>query len=322
MRFPLFNKRLQQIIDDKKIQKQEFARVGGVSATSLTAYLKGRSLPSQDALEKWVRAYGVSGTWLLTGQGPMYEMAPPQAPRRSGTGGDVLGDRFSAENDAGQLIGDLLWEIMGLWNMEPEDFAKKARIPLADMENILASRRPPTWDELAKMAKRCHINPLHLLLGEDPLALPHDLLSRLEFATGLPLYDPISLASAFDEETEEVRKWMRSKGAKTRLPGKWMAALVMNYHLSPSWLLRGIGRTHLGPSGVKDAIRAIRPYEAPPDGSTVGMAAETHRRGTDAISPTQGRGRRRLKVYEGGGRRTKSDPPPLRLIQGRLDVYM
>ena len=68
----MFSKRLQMLIDEKKIQKKDLAKVGGVSATSLTYYLQGKNLPSQDTLEKWVKAYSLNGTWLLTGQGSMF----------------------------------------------------------------------------------------------------------------------------------------------------------------------------------------------------------------------------------------------------------
>lgn len=68
----MFSKRLQMIIDEKKIQKKDLAKVGGVSSTSLTYYLQGKNLPSQDTLEKWVKAYSLNGTWLLTGQGSMF----------------------------------------------------------------------------------------------------------------------------------------------------------------------------------------------------------------------------------------------------------
>ncbi len=268
-----FRERLLRVIEDKKIQKQVFAKAGGVTPTSLAAYLKGRSLPSQDTLERWVHAYGLSGTWLLTGLGPMYEFGRELAGPKKATSSPDLGDDFSAENDAGQLIGDLLWEIVGLKDMSQEDLAKKARIPLADMKNIMASRRPPTFDEMTKLAKRCHINPLYLMLGEEPYVLPRDLMARLEYATGLRARDTLSLASSLGVDTEDVRQWLRSKGLKTRIPNTWMISLVRKYHLNPAWLLRGRGRTHLGPEDVEEAVRMLGAY-AEQDGPTLPMAAE------------------------------------------------
>jgi transcriptional regulator with XRE-family HTH domain len=94
---------LLRVIEDKKIQKQVFAKAGGVTPTSLAAYLKGRSLPSQDTLEKWVRAYGLNGTWLLTGQGSMFrEQADPLADpiaRRVETVAKAMRESGAAELD-------------------------------------------------------------------------------------------------------------------------------------------------------------------------------------------------------------------------------
>lgn len=99
----MFSKRLQMIIDEKKIQKKDLAKVGGVSATSLTYYLQGKNLPSQDTLEKWVRAYGLNGTWLLTGQGSMFrEQADPLADpiaRRVETVAKTMRESGAAELD-------------------------------------------------------------------------------------------------------------------------------------------------------------------------------------------------------------------------------
>lgn len=67
----IVGERLAQFIKKSyKIQK-EFAEFTKISAQQVNNYVTGRSKPSIDVLEKFVRA-GLNSNWLLTGEGIMF----------------------------------------------------------------------------------------------------------------------------------------------------------------------------------------------------------------------------------------------------------
>lgn len=73
-----FSERLELVSRTLKLAKQTIAEDGGVSAQTITAYIKGETLPSQKTLANWVHAYKLDAHWLLTGEGEM--MAGRQSP--------------------------------------------------------------------------------------------------------------------------------------------------------------------------------------------------------------------------------------------------
>jgi len=66
-----FSKRLEQIAHALKLTKQAIAEGGGISAQTVSVYLKGDTLPNQKTLAAWVKAYNLNAHWLLTGEGEM-----------------------------------------------------------------------------------------------------------------------------------------------------------------------------------------------------------------------------------------------------------
>ncbi|AAP96391.1 transcriptional regulator [[Haemophilus] ducreyi] len=65
--------RLKQILEAKNMSIREFSDVTGISYRSAMNYLNEGRDPSVDGLVKIHNALGISITWLLTGNGAMYQ---------------------------------------------------------------------------------------------------------------------------------------------------------------------------------------------------------------------------------------------------------
>lgn len=66
--------RLKHVLDVKKMNATEFAEVTGLSYRSVMNYLNEGRDPSVDALIKIHNGLGVSITWLLTGNGTVFQI--------------------------------------------------------------------------------------------------------------------------------------------------------------------------------------------------------------------------------------------------------
>lgn len=212
-----------------------------VKVPKLQAWKKGQR-PSADDLQLLAEKLELSPAWLLLGKGtPEAGQGTAAAP--------AIGQDFTAENTEGHLIGDNIWELLGLLGLDEKGFAKQTKLPLQDVQDILASRRKPTFDELTAMAQRLGISPAWLLIEQPPHFLANDLLSRMEQATGCSRKLG-NLHWAVGVDAQDMRDWLKAPGAKTFLPEEWMRGIVRRYHVSPQWLLHGAGPSHLSQEEV------------------------------------------------------------------------
>jgi len=69
-----FPERIRAVMMAEETQKEFAARVG-LSENSITNYVKGKSKPSRQALEKIAKATGCSLQFLMTGEGPKFPRA-------------------------------------------------------------------------------------------------------------------------------------------------------------------------------------------------------------------------------------------------------
>ena len=81
--------RIKRIMDEKGLQSSSFAEKIGVSAGAISHILNGRNKPSNDTIEKILKAFpDISSAWLLKGDGPMYKHihhgSPPFIPQQGG----------------------------------------------------------------------------------------------------------------------------------------------------------------------------------------------------------------------------------------------
>lgn len=215
---------------------QALATLLGVGKGKVQAWEKGQR-PSADDLANIARVLGLRPAWLLLGEGdPESDHVAPEKPE----------DR-SALNAKKQIIGDLLNDILALLQVDHLEFAKKLKITPEEAEDILFSRRKPTWDELLRIHQKYRVNVHFLLTGEGENFAPYDLFTRLCAATGIAEWDHSKLASACGCEKENMREWVgRWKKKKDPLfPPGWLNSLVENYGINPGWLYSGTGPSHL-----------------------------------------------------------------------------
>ncbi|ACA32252.1 transcriptional regulator, XRE family [Histophilus somni 2336] len=65
--------RLKQVLEAKNMTVTEFSNVTGISYRSAMNYLNEGRDPNVEALLKIRQAFGISITWLLTGNGTMFQ---------------------------------------------------------------------------------------------------------------------------------------------------------------------------------------------------------------------------------------------------------
>ncbi len=71
----------------KELTKMAFAQMLGVKPSTFTEILKGRMNAGSDLMALLTSKFGVNATWLLTGQGDMYQ-------REAQSSGDPMVDRL------------------------------------------------------------------------------------------------------------------------------------------------------------------------------------------------------------------------------------
>ncbi|WP_460032584.1 helix-turn-helix domain-containing protein [Megalodesulfovibrio paquesii] len=76
-----FHVRLQAIIDSLQINKKDAARIGNISPSSLSQYLKGISAPSQETLARWAAELNINLNWLLLEEGEMFRKGGAEEPQ-------------------------------------------------------------------------------------------------------------------------------------------------------------------------------------------------------------------------------------------------
>ena len=67
------SERLKQVLEAKNMTVTEFSNVTGISYRSAMNYLNEGRDPSVDALVKIYKGLGINITWLLTGDGVMFD---------------------------------------------------------------------------------------------------------------------------------------------------------------------------------------------------------------------------------------------------------
>lgn len=71
--------RLKQILEVKDMSVKEFSELTGISYRSAMNYLNEGRDPNVDGLVKIHEALGISITWLLTGNGAMFQSATKES---------------------------------------------------------------------------------------------------------------------------------------------------------------------------------------------------------------------------------------------------
>lgn len=73
--------RLLQLLDLEQITPSKFADIIGVQRSSVSHVISGRNKPSYDFLQKTLKAFpGLNASWLLLGEGTMYEQMGRKVP--------------------------------------------------------------------------------------------------------------------------------------------------------------------------------------------------------------------------------------------------
>ena len=73
--------RLIQLLDLEQLSPSKFADIIGVQRSSISHVLSGRNKPSFDFLQKTLKAFpGLNASWLMTGEGSMYEQMGRKVP--------------------------------------------------------------------------------------------------------------------------------------------------------------------------------------------------------------------------------------------------
>lgn len=65
--------RIKQLRDQKKLNQASFAQVLGTSQAAISRYEKGERMPGSEFLSKLSNVYGVNISWILTGEGDIYD---------------------------------------------------------------------------------------------------------------------------------------------------------------------------------------------------------------------------------------------------------
>ena len=73
------SERLKQVLDAKNMTVTEFSNVTGISYRSAMNYLNEGRDPNVDALVKIHKGLEISITWLLTGNGSMFQAATQES---------------------------------------------------------------------------------------------------------------------------------------------------------------------------------------------------------------------------------------------------
>ena len=73
------SERLKQVLDAKNMTVTEFSNVTGISYRSALKYLNEGRDPNVDALVKIHKGLEISITWLLTGNGSMFQAATQES---------------------------------------------------------------------------------------------------------------------------------------------------------------------------------------------------------------------------------------------------
>lgn len=251
--------------EGKSFSLRAFEELLGLSQGKTHHWKKGQR-PSADDLQALSEALDLSPEWLLLGKGSPH----------CGVSETKEGPNFSAENAKGKLIGDLLWDIINLGNLDEKQVAKKTGIPIARVQAILASRVAPTFDELAKLHTKMHLDIHFLLTGDGDYAYPHDELTRIARATGVEIWDTHGLARVFGCQVEELQVWLKKRGTKRQdvFPSAWLSAALELYSINPAWVLRGVGKSHLSRDEVRQQLGRARGYSLQESHPPVQKAAD------------------------------------------------
>lgn len=96
----------------------------------------------------------VQEVWLYTGQGNMLGLPRPSGVR-------------SAENQSGNLVGDLLSVALGWKDIQPDEVAERSKIPRDELQEILDSNRYPDFKILEALYLTLGINPAYFFHGNE-----------------------------------------------------------------------------------------------------------------------------------------------------------
>lgn len=85
--------RLLQLLDLEQLSPSKFADIIGVQRSSVSHVISGRNKPSFDFLQKTLKAFpGLNASWLMMGEGTMYEQMGRDLPVNLFDSGSSKGD--------------------------------------------------------------------------------------------------------------------------------------------------------------------------------------------------------------------------------------
>jgi len=68
----LFGKRMKEVLQKLKLTQVGLAEKIGISNVVINRYIKGKTSPNYDFLNKLATTFNINITWLITGEGPMF----------------------------------------------------------------------------------------------------------------------------------------------------------------------------------------------------------------------------------------------------------
>jgi transcriptional regulator with XRE-family HTH domain len=89
------NEKLSDYFKSKGVTQEQLAEALGVSQAYVNALLCGKKAFGKKAAQKWNEKYGISASWLLTGEGEM--MSRPVS-QYNQNGDNVCGENVAVEN--------------------------------------------------------------------------------------------------------------------------------------------------------------------------------------------------------------------------------
>ncbi len=175
---------------------------------------------------------GISKEWLYSGEGEMLDSPDLTKP-------------LTAQNNKGQLVGDLLATAIAFAGTDAKGAAKLTGIDEGVFQQLLDSSLFPSFAQLEALHTKLGIEPSYFFTGDEMrMLVPDDTLLRVLWAVGYQGRTPTPslVADIFNVPKEEaadfLQDWQsfRKQGMNRVLPPHWEEALRERYCFNPAFL--------------------------------------------------------------------------------------
>jgi len=187
--------------------------------------------PSADDLETIARKLEISPVWLLLGDDPAYNFMHDR------------GELNVAETTSGQVVGDILHDLLLLKHATLEVAAEALGVQFEELDACIGRAQPPSWSMLQKFAEY-GININFLLTGEGLDRMPDTEIERAMLAVGAR--DTWEMGSKLGVKGSDVDRHLKEARQEGRvMPRLWHEVLLEKYGLNPAWTMSGKYPSHI-----------------------------------------------------------------------------